>query len=230
MIDGKSVLAIITARGGSKGLPRKNLRVAAGKPLIGWTIDAAHASRYVDRLVVSSDDKEIIQAALDLGCEAPFTRPPELARDDTPSIEPVLHALSILPRHEWIVLLQPTSPLRLASDIDGCIEMCSAAGADACVSVTEVSESPYWMFRLKAGHELEPLLDDKITAHRRQDLPAIYMLNGAVYVARSEWLCRSRSFLGSTTLGYPMPRERSIDIDSELDFKLFEAMIAGKTG
>ena len=131
MIEGLSVLGLIPARGGSKGVPRKNIRLVAGRPLLAWTIDAARASRYLDRLVLSTDDCEIGAVAIAAGCEVPFLRPPELARDDTPGIDPVLHALGQLPPFDIVVLLQPTSPLRLASDIDGCIERMLAARAPA---------------------------------------------------------------------------------------------------
>jgi N-acylneuraminate cytidylyltransferase len=227
MIRGKSVLAVITARGGSKGIPGKNLRVVAGKPLIAWTIEEARKSRLIDRLVLSSDDAEIIRVAKDRGCDAPFVRPGEYAEDETPGVEPVLHALSLLPFHDYVVLLQPTSPLRTAGDIDGCIEACAQGDADSCVSVTEAEESPYWMFLLDADRKLCPLLPSDRRAARRQDLPAVYVLNGAVYVARSGWLRDQRSFLAGKPLAYRMPRERSADIDTERDLRLCEEILSG---
>lgn len=217
MINGMAVLAVIPARGGSKGVPGKNIRPAGGKPLIAWTIEAAHASRLVDRVVLSSDDEAIIRAARGCGCEVPFVRDPALAGDRTPTIDVVLDALERCPGFGWVVLLQPTSPLRATQDIDGAIERCVAAGAPACVSVCESQESPYWMYTLRPDARMVPLLPSPAVT-RRQDLPRVYALNGAVYVARTEWLVRERTFLGPETVAFEMPVERSVDIDSESDF------------
>lgn len=230
MINGQKVLAIIPARGGSKGVPRKNVRMVAGKPLIAWTIEAARQSRYIDRLVLSSDDPEIIAVATAHGCEAPFVRPAELARDETPGIDPVLHALQQLPGYDWVVLLQPTSPLRSGEDIDATIETCVKAVAPAAVSVTEAEESPWWMYTLQPGDQLQPLLDSVHAALRRQDLPKAYLLNGAVYVAQATWLQQHKSFLGDATRAYVMPRARSLDIDTEFDLKLFDMMAGADHG
>lgn len=141
------ILAIIPARGGSKGVPRKNIRELAGKPLIAWTIEEAKKSKYIDRLILSTEDDEIIEVAKQYGCEVPFKRPIELAQDDTPGIDPVLHAIEQCPGYDYVVLLQPTSPLRTVDDIDGCIEqLLSSDGTNFCVSVTEPEKSPYWMY------------------------------------------------------------------------------------
>ena len=225
MIDGQSVVAIIPARGGSKGVPRKNLRVVGGKPLFAWTVETARRSRYIDRLVVSSEDPEVIAAARDLGCDVPFVRPADLARDDTPGVAPVLHALSQLPPFDLVVLLQPTSPLRSAEDIDGCIEGCARRDVNACVSVTAAKESPCWMFTLDPRGSLRPVLGQAEIPDRRQDLPPVYVLNGAVYVARCPWLEESGSFLTHETRGYVMPEQRSIDVDTPQDLDLVELML-----
>jgi len=225
VIQGKSVLAIIPARGGSEGVPRKNLREIAGKPLIAWAIEAGRKSRYVDRLILSSEDQEIIARARSWGCEVPFLRPAELAQDETPGIEPVLHALKVLPeRYDYLVLLQPTSPLRLAEDIDGCLETCLRHRAPAGVTVAAVEQSPFWMYRLDSSHHLVPLIDQKDRPTRRQDLPKIYILNGAVYVAQTAWLQEHRTFLTSETVAHIMPRERSLDVDTEMDLKICELL------
>lgn len=220
MINDKRVLAIIPARGGSKGVPRKNIRMVAGKPLIGWTIEEARKSKYIDRLILSSDDEEIIEVAKSWGCEVPFVRPDELARDDTPGIDPVLHAMDMLPGYEIAVLLQATSPLRSVEDIDGCIEHCVVGGANACVSVTVAEQSPYWMYTLGTGGGMNRLIFREKAFTRRQDLPTVYTLNGAVYVAYCDWLRRNRTFLTDETLGFVMPQERSLDIDTELDLQI----------
>ena len=219
MIREKTVLAIIPARGGSKGVPHKNIRLVAGKPLIAWTIEEARKSNYIDRIIVSTDDSKIADVALQWGAEIPFMRPTEIARDDTPGIVPVLHALSILPeQYDLVVLLQATSPLRTVEDIDGCIAHLLKTCAKSCVSVVEPDKSPYWMYRVTEGKRLEPLFNT--TFDRRQDLPEAYALNGAVYVAECKWLTRMKSFVSEETAGYIMPKERSVDIDTEFDIKL----------
>ena len=226
MIHEKSILAVIPARGGSKGLPRKNLRMLAGKPLIAWTIEEAKKSKYIDRLMLSSEDAEIISVARQWGCEAPFVRPQELATDETPGVEPILHAIDALSeKYDYVVMLQPTSPLRIAEDIDGCVEMCLGHKAPACVSVTEPSKSPYWMYRLDAGDRLIPNLDLGFADVRRQDLPRVYALNGAVYVAETDWLIAHRTFLTQETVAFVMPRERLWDVDTELDLKFCELLL-----
>lgn len=222
MIDGCSVLAVIPARGGSKGVPKKNIRESLGKPLIAWSIEAAKRSQYIDRVVLTSDCDEIISVAKRFGCEVPFKRPPELATDETPGILPVIHALSQIPGFDYVVLLQPTSPLRNTDDIDQCILKCASSKAKLCVSVTEVSENPFWSFTLGDEKFLKPLFPDSGTFNRRQDLPKVYALNGAVYVAGVEVLKRTKSFITESTIAHVMPRARSIDIDSEEDFELFE--------
>jgi N-acylneuraminate cytidylyltransferase len=228
MIQGNSILAIIPARGGSKGVRRKNLREIAGKPLIAWAIEAGRKSQYIDRLILSSDDPEIISMARSWSCEVPFVRPAELARDEAPGIDPVLHALSALPEsYDYIVLLQPTSPFRLAEAIDGCLETCLRHHAPACVTVTEVDQSPFWMYRLDASRHLAPLIDQKSIPDRRQDLPKVYVLNGAVYVAQTAWLQQQQTFLTAETVAHIMPRERSLDVDTELDLKICASIISG---
>jgi N-acylneuraminate cytidylyltransferase len=222
MIGGRKVLAVIPARGGSKGVPRKNIREVGGRPLIAWTIEEARKSKYIDRLVLSSDDAEIIAVARSWGCEAPFVRPAELARDESPGIDPVLHAMEMVPGFDWLVLLQATSPLRTVDDIDGCLERCAATGADACVSVTPAEQSPYWMFTLGNDGRMRPLLPASGESSRRQDLPPAYLLNGAVYVAGCEWLRRTKTFVTEETIGFVMPPERSLDIDTERDLQILD--------
>lgn len=219
MINNNKVLGIIPARGGSKGIPRKNIKLLAGKPLIAWTIEEAKKSQYLDRLILSSEDTEIITTAKSWGCEAPFVRPAELARDDTPGIEPVIHALHQLGEHyDYVVLLQPTSPLRTVEDIDGCIRYCFQEGAPACVSVSLIDKHPYWMYTLDEHHRLYPLFPVAQSIQRRQDLPPLYIENGAVYVAQKDFLLNRKSFTTEETLAYIMPPERSWDIDNESDF------------
>lgn len=219
------VLALITARGGSKGLPRKNVLLAGGKPLLAWTVDAAISAECVDRVVLSSDDHEIMDAARAAGCDVPFCRPAHLATDVATSIDVVLHALDQLPGYGYVVLLQPTSPLRIAADIDAAFELMLEKGVPSCVSVTEVEQSPYWMYRVTDENRLQRLLPNVEGGTRRQDLPPIYALNGAIYVARIDWLKKTKSFVGDETIAYQMPRERSIDIDTPDDFIAFRSIV-----
>lgn len=224
VIQGGRVLAVIPARGGSKGVPRKNVREAGGRPLIGWTIEAARGAQSLDRVILSSDDAEIIEVAGRLGLEAPYVRPAELAGDKTPTIDVLLDALARLPGHDWVVLLQPTSPLRTAADIEGAIARCVETGAPACVSVTPAQESPYWMYTVAEAGRMQPLLP-QAAATRRQDLPPVYSLNGAVYVARAGFLQERRSFLQPETVAYVMPVERSLDIDTEADLLQLQTIL-----
>jgi len=220
MIEGGKVLALIPARGGSKGVPRKNVRMLGGRPLIAWTIEAANASRYIDRLILSSDDEEIMRVAQEHGCEVPFRRSPELATDECGTMDVVIDALQRCRGYDWIVLLQPTSPLRTTADIDGTILQCVTQQASACVSVCQAEQNPYWMFFLENAH-LRPVLEGP-SATRRQDLPPVYVLNGAVYVAKVANLMQNRSFVPPGVVAYEMPFSRSLDIDTEQDFRLFE--------
>lgn len=222
MIEGQTVLAIVPARGGSKGIPRKNLRELGGKPLIAWTIIEAKKSHYIDRLILSSEDEEIIEVAKRWGCEVPFKRPLELAKDDTPGIDPILHTLKILPEYDYVILLQPTSPLRQVHDIDSCLEKCLANNAKSCVSVTEARENPYWMYNISSDGVMQKLIEINNSFTRRQDLPTVYKLNGAVYVAQSKWLLQNKSFLSEETIAYIMPFQRSVDIDEESDLQITE--------
>jgi len=231
MIGGKTILAIIPARGGSKGVPRKNIRLLASRPLIAWTISEAKNSKYIDRLILSTEDEEIAKVAREYGCEVPFKRPVELAQDDTPGIEPVIHAINTLEeKYDFVVLLQPTSPLRTAEDIDGCIQHCIMTESPACVSLTETRQSPYWMYQLDADMKLKSFIQNGETIYRRQDLPKVYALNGAVYVAKTGFILENSSFLTEATVGYIMSAEHSVDIDTELDFAYCEWLINRKCG
>lgn len=218
------ILALIPARGGSKGIPRKNVKPIAGRPLIAWTIEAALRSTRLSGVVVTTDDEEIAAVAREFGAKTPFLRPAELARDDTPGIDPVLHALQELPAFDAVVLLQPTSPLRCTADIDACIDLAERTGAPCVVSTAEVQTHPQLIFHVDEGGRMRPLSDTP-PATRRQDMPAMYTPNGAVYFARSNWLARQRRFLSPETLAYVMPAERSVDIDTPLDWTLAELLL-----
>ena len=220
-------MAIVPARGGSKGLTRKNILPLLGKPLIAWTIEEAKRSQYIDRLILSSEDAEIISIAKTFGCEVPFVRPLELSQDDTPGIDVVFHAIDTInsicsSAYDYVVLLQPTSPLRKATDIDICIELCVERQKPSCVSFTETDKTPYWMYFLDEKGQLQPLISIDKHVNRRQDAPTYYFINGVVYVANIEWLKKNKTFVSHETYPYIMPRERSVDIDTLFDFKLAE--------
>jgi CMP-N-acetylneuraminic acid synthetase len=215
---------LIPARGGSKGIPRKNVKPIAGKPLIVWTIEAALRSSLLQAVVVSTDDAEIAAVARHAGAQVPFMRPSVLAQDQTPGLDPVLHALRELPQYDAVLLLQPTSPLRDTQDIDACLLLAMHNQAPSVVSVSEPDTHPYWTYQLTEGLGLERLIDAPAVASR-QDLPTVMALNGALYFAEAAWLRRNASFIGKGTLAYVMPRERSVDLDTALDWKLAELLL-----
>ena len=230
----ETILGLIPARGGSKGIPRKNLAPVAGRPLLAWTVEAARASGVLDRIVVSTEDAEIAQVARTCGAEVPFMRPAELARDDTPGLEPVVHALETLARDgyrpEWILLLQPTSPLRTAEDIRGARALRGRPEARSVISVCEASHPPAWMRRLGADLELLPYFPREEDPATRQELPKAYALNGALYLTHVEALLRERTFTPSRTYGYVMPPEHSIDIDSPWDLRVTDLVLRDRSG
>lgn len=207
-------------------MPRKNIKMLAGKPLIAWTIEEAKKSKFIDMCIVSTEDDEIKAVAEKWGGNVPFMRPVELAQDDTPGIEPVLHAIKMLPGYDFVVLLQVTSPLRTVEDIDGAIAYCLDRDCESCVSVTEAEHSPYWMYRMDEQSCLRPILKiAKEESYQRQKLPKVYQLNGAVYVAGVAFLQAKKDFIDDGTIGYVMPCERSYDIDTMLDFEVAEILM-----
>ncbi|MBW2554728.1 MAG: acylneuraminate cytidylyltransferase family protein [Deltaproteobacteria bacterium] len=229
----KKTLAVITARGGSKGIPRKNIRTLLDKPLIAYTIQAALQSRTLNKIIVSTDDETIAHVSEQYGAEVPFLRPKHLASDNATSLSVLQHAVRYLEEKEClladiIVCLQPTSPLRSAEDIDQAVTLCLSSGADSVVSLCQVECHPYWMKKVVAGN-VYPLMEiDDEKYSRRQDLPPVYQLNGAIYVTRRKVLLEEKRLLGKHTLPYIMPRERSIDIDTPIDFKIAELILSGE--
>jgi len=233
MYKNLKILALIPARSGSKGLVGKNIRPLLGKPLIAWTVEEALASKYLDRVIVSTDSLEISKISESYGAEVPFLRPKELATDDAKMMAVVQHALDWLEqqegqRYDLLVLLQPTSPLRAAEDIDRAIEELLLKKAKAIISVCEVDHHPYWANTLPPEGSMKNFIKPEIMDMNRQELPKFYRLNGAVYIAYLDYLKKTGGFLGKETFAYVMPRERSIDIDSAIDFKLAESMMKEK--
>jgi CMP-N-acetylneuraminic acid synthetase len=224
------VLGIVPARGNSKGIYRKNLRLLVGRPLISYTLTAALASEALQRLVVSTDDPEIASVAKGYGVEVPFIRPSELAQDETPQIEVVLHALEVLEesercRYDVVVLLQPTAPLRSAEDIRSSVKMLLETGGDSVVSFCRVEQGhPFYMYTLD-GSKPRPLLDVPPQVTRRQQFPEIYLRNGAIYATRRDVLVEERNFYGHDTRAYVMPFDRSINIDRETDLLFAEVLL-----
>lgn len=223
-----NTFALIPARGGSKGIPRKNIKIIAGKPLISWTIEAARRSSLLSAVVVSTDDPEIAEVARKEGAQVPFMRPAVLAQDQTPGLDPVLHALEQLPQYDSVLLLQPTSPLRTTEDIDGCLNFAAQKNALSVVSVAEAAVHPFWTYRLNADGSMARFIDAPPSA-RRQDLPAAFALNGAMYFAEANWLRRSRSLVTAETLAFKMSLEHSVDLDTQLDWKFAELLLREST-
>lgn len=227
------ILGLITARGGSKGIPHKNVKPLAGKPLIGWTIEAARQSR-LSRVVVTTDDNEIAQVSRRYSAEVPFRRPAELARDDSPHFAAVEHALRWLEREEgyhpdYVMTLQPTSPLRTAEDIDAAISVAeneqSAAQAVAVVSVYEIHPHPYWAKRIDSSGQLNNYFSDTPLDLRRQELAPAYALNGAIYLNRRQHLLENGLMTPSGAQAYVMPAWKSLDIDTLWEFELAERIL-----
>lgn len=232
-MSASEVVALVTARGGSKGLPGKNLRLLGGRPLIAWSIEAARASRSVGRVIVSTDDPAIASAARAAGAEAPFLRPADISGDDSPHILASEHAARWLEeqegfRPEFFLLLQPTSPFRTGADIDAAVGLAREKNAVAVVSVCEAKPHPGKTFGLAADGTLTPFLADGPAYRRRQDLPAALAENGAIYLNRREALLRDRNFIPPGAVPYLMPAERSLDIDSAWDFELAELMVRAR--
>ena len=225
------VLAIITARGGSKGLPRKNVLPLGGSPLIAWTVRAALNARCIARVVVSTDDDEIAAAARAAGAEVPFRRPAGLASDTASSVDVMVHALDELSGFERAVLLQPTSPFRTCSDLDaGFARWLGAPAAGSCVSVCEADSSPWLMYSHGPDGRLERLLPEPPGGMRRQDLPKVLVLNGAFYFVDVARLRAERRFVFDDSQGHEMSVERSLDIDTKDDFAQAEHRLASWGG
>ena len=221
----KTFLAIIPARGGSKRLPRKNILDLCGKPLISWSIEAALKSKYISKVVVSSDDEEILNISSNFGADI-IKRPYELANDTATTFDAIKHTINNLEKYDYIVLLQPTSPLRNEKHIDEAIELLEEKQADAIVSVCEMDHSPLWSNTLPKDGNMNNFLRDEVLNKRSQDLEKYYRVNGAVYICKTDKLLENKSFfLKDNIFAYIMDRKSSIDIDEEIDFLFAEIVI-----
>lgn len=226
------IAAVVPARGGSKGVPRKNLRPVAGKPLLTWTLETALAARHLfAAIVVSTDDEEIAAVARAAGVEAPFRRPAELAGDRAPTLPVLQHAVAFLEARErrpydWVCLLQPTAPLRTVADLEAAIALATAGGCDSVISVVQVeAHHPILMKRIE-GDRLLPFTIEEEEGTRRQDLqPPAYLRNGAIYLTRRDVLMERGSIWGDIIRPLVMPAERSHSIDTEIDLRLADLLL-----
>ena len=229
MFDTNRIIAIIPARGGSKGIPHKNIIDLCGKPLISYTITAAKNSKYIDYVMVSTDDVEIAYVAKEYGAEVPFMRPGEMASDTSKTIDAVLHAVDTLSDmgevFSDLVLLQPTEPLRTAEDIDGAIKEYYKHDRSSLVSVSEVDDHPI-LIRTIEKNTLIPLLNVSSTC-RRQDMPKYYKVNGCIYINRIESLDESTSF-NDNHIPFVMNKSHSVDIDELSDLMMAQYYITNK--
>ena len=224
------VISIIPARGGSKGVLKKNIKLLAGKPLIHYTIDAARKSRYIDYIIVSTDDDEIASIVSTEGIII-VKRPSDLAADESPTIDAIFHALDKCSKQglepDVVILLQPTSPLRTAVDIDRSLELFFERDCDTIISVSESAHPPYWNMIFEDGY-LQPLFSQESLTKRRQDFQKAYLPNGAIYIASPLILKQYRSFYAPKTKPYFMSQKDSLDLDTDIDFIVAEAIIQNK--
>ena len=217
-------VALIPARGGSKGILRKNIKLFNSKPLIYWTIKAAQESSQVDRVIVSTEDEEIADIAKSYSAEVPFLRPKELAKDDTPGIDPVIHALQNVLNIDDLLLLQPTSPLRRSIDIDKIFKLKSEFKSDSAVSLNLSQKHLNLFFKVDSDLKISPI-SENFKEYPRQQYSKMYTLNGALYLSTKESILRNKSLFSSRTIGYVMPEEYSIDIDTPLDWEIAEFLM-----
>jgi len=226
MINGKSVLAVIPARGGSRRLPKKNVLPLAGKPLIIWSIEAGLSSKCIDKVIVSSDDKEILNISQKAGADT-VMRPAELATDEASSYSAMEHVIKTIDKDfDLTIMLQPTSPLRNGKHIDEAFKFLVQRKADAVISVCKAEHSPLWANTLPVDGSMEHFLKDEIKGLRSQDLPVYYRLNGAIYICSTDRFIEEKTFFISNGIfAYRMNHRHSVDIDTITDFQLVEVML-----
>jgi CMP-N,N'-diacetyllegionaminic acid synthase len=223
MINNKKILGLITARSGSKRLPGKNILPFNGKPLISWSIESGLKSKYIDDVVVSTDDNEISRVSIEYGAKVPFMRPQYLAEDGTTSMEVILHALETLSNmnlsYDYLFLLQPTSPLRSSEIIDSSIEYFFEKKADSIIGITKIEHPTEWINQLGEGQSMENFFKSLNTIDKNKESKDSFKINGAVYFSSVEKVLESKALiLDSNCFGYIMDKSVSVDIDYELDF------------
>ena len=230
MYNKKKILAVITARKESKRLINKNVLDLAGKPLIAWTIDEAKKSEYIDKVIVSTDGEKIIEVSKQYGADVPFVRPDYLSNDKATSISVLEHSIDFYKEEfDYIMLLQPTSPLRTLKDIDNAIYMLSEE-TKAVVSVCETEHSPLWSNTLPNDLSMADFIRPEVKNKRSQDLPKYFRLNGAVYIAEIDYFMQNNGFMGDNTKAFVMSQRNSVDIDTEVDFRICEILIEKNNG
>ena len=227
------ILAIIPARGGSKGLPNKNIRPLNGKPLINYTVEAALAAGIFDKIIVSTDSPNIADTAKGAGAEVPFLRPAEYATDESSTIDVIRHAIAFFKgrneEFDVVCLLQPTSPLRRCEHITEAYALFEEKKANSLVSVCECEHSPLWANTIDEDLRMDGFIRSEAAGKRRQDLPQYYRLNGAIYLAYTEILLAQNNFIGSNSIAYKMEISESLDIDSLEDFQYAEYLLTKGT-
>jgi CMP-N,N'-diacetyllegionaminic acid synthase len=228
------VLGLIAARGGSKGLPRKNIRLLCGKPLLQYTAECALSARRLSRVILTTDDEEIAEAGRRCGLEVPFMRPAELAEDDTPTLPVVQHALRWIEAHDdyfdAVCQLQPTNPLRRPQDIDACIETLERSDADAVMTILPVPAeyNPHWVYFRGENGRLYLSTGEGTPIPRRQELPASFHREGSVYVTRRDVVIRENSLYGKQVIGHLVDADRSVNIDGPEDWQRAEAILSSR--
>lgn len=228
MNKNKTFLAIIPARGGSKRLPRKNVLDLCGKPLIAWSIEAGLKSKYIDKLIVTSDDEDILFISKKYGSDI-IKRPEELSNDTTTTFDALKHTIDNLEKYDYIVLLQPTSPLRNEKHLDESIELLEQKNADAVISVCEMDHSPLWCNTLPENGSMQTFLKEEVLNKRSQDLDKYFRLNGAIYICKMDKFLNNKGFfLKENIYAYLMSKENSTDIDDEFDFLMTEYIMKYK--
>lgn len=232
MYQNKTFLAIIPARSGSKGLPNKNIRILCGKPLIAWSIEAGLQSKYIDEVVVSTDSQEYAQIAKSYGAKVPFLRPNELAQDTSTTFESIKHTIDFYKKHlnrefDYVVLLEPTSPLREVCDIDNSIEMLFAhTTAQAIVGVCKTeSQNPVFLVKLDSFNFIQSYSNKNFSPIRRQEIEDFFFFEGTIYVGTTQSFLENKGFYHSQTIGYQVPKWKSLEVDDEDDFWMIEMMM-----
>lgn len=224
------ILAVIPARGGSKGIKNKNIKKLNGEPLIWYTIKEAKKSKYLDRVVVSTDSRQIAEISKKCGAEVPFLRPPELAQDKSSAMDAVIHLILDLDKKRYkpdaVMLLQPTSPLREVEDINQAVELFKNEQADSLVSICQTENL---LFTKDKDDNIKIMNPEFLYTGNRQELPKVYKLDGSmIYLAKTEILLREKSFLAGKLVGYEIPRWRAIDLDEPQDFILAGVVLKNK--
>jgi CMP-N-acetylneuraminic acid synthetase len=226
-----TIVGFVFARGGSKGLPGKNIRVLAGKPLIAWSIEQAKAVNRIERVIVSTDSNEIADVARSFGAEVPFIRPAELAQDDSPEWLSWQHALRYLRDHQGtmpdtMISIPTTAPLRIPADLDNCLDEYAKGKADAVITVTNAHRNPYFnMVTMDFLGNIQPVIPQSVNFSRRQDCPTVYDMTSVAYVVDARFVLNNSSLFAGKVRAVHVPVERAIDIDTLLDFKIAEVLL-----